>query len=75
MSTQGGYQPLGEQSDHMQTEGETRMNEDGINHNIEEQMSQRIGVSQNPTERTRHIQQLQQSMQSSMRSSKDRAKK
>ena len=54
-------------------EAATRMAEDGVNHNIEEQLSQRMGVSYQPTERTRAIQ-LQRSMQSSMRSSKKKDK-
>ena len=36
-------------------EAATRMAEDGINHNIEEAISQRIGVSQGQTERTRAL--------------------
>ena len=40
MSTQGGHVPLGDQSDYLNTEeAATRMAEEGINHNIEEQMS------------------------------------
>ena len=52
-------------------EAATRMVEE--NHNIEELTSQRIGISQAPTEKTRALQ-LQRSMQSSMRSSKKRDK-
>ena len=37
-------------------EAVTRMAEDGINHNIEEQLSQRMGVSVGVTDKTRALQ-------------------
>ena len=71
MSTQERGPVVGDHSSiYMNTEeAATRMAEDGINHNIEEQLSQRMGVSYAVTEQTRAVK-LQRSMQSSMRSSK-----
>lgn len=73
MSTQEKGPVVGDHSSiYMNTEeAATRLAEEGVNHNIEEALSQKIGASIQGTERTRALQ-LQRSMQQSMRASRQR---